>query len=78
MLCEFHHRMVLYISSNQLLSNCYPFRECSFEKCWGGGGHPNSVLDLGGGGRVACEFCVRGKEPATLHFQIIINLNKRC
>ena len=29
-------------------------RECSFEKCWGGpengggGGHANSVLDLGG------------------------------
>ena len=22
-------------------------RECSFEKCWGGG-HVNSVLDLGG------------------------------
>ena len=29
-------------------------RECSFEKCWGaenGGGHANSVLDLGGGGK---------------------------
>ena len=23
-------------------------RKCLFEKCWGGGGHANSVLDLGG------------------------------
>ena len=36
-----------------LLYRCYiSIRECSFEKCWGGrkmgGGHANSVLDLGG------------------------------
>ena len=58
---------------------CIYIRECSFEKCWGGaenwgGGDPNSILDLGG----PCEFRMRGKEPATLHFQIFINLNKRC
>ena len=40
----------------------------------GAGGHPNSILDLGGGG--LCEFRMRGKEPVTLHFQIIIDLIK--
>ena len=45
-------------------------RECSIEKCWGGGGHPKSVLALGGGG--ACEFRMCGKESTTLHFPIVI------
>ena len=40
----------------------------------GGGGRLNSILDLGG----LCEFRMSGKEPVTLHLQIIVNLNKRC
>ena len=47
-----------------------------------GGGHSNSILDLGGGaskfrtefGRGSCKFRIRGKKSATLHFRIIIYL----
>ena len=51
--------------------NFVAVRECSFEKCWGGG-QVNSALDLGGGGGGSCKFCIRGKKPVTLHFRIII------
>ena len=49
----------------------------------GGGGHANSVLDLGGGpskfrigfgGGGSCKFRIRGKKPVTRHFRIIIYL----
>ena len=44
----------------------------------GGGGHANSVLDLGGpnkyrigfGGGGSCKFRIHGKKPVTLHFYI--------
>ena len=46
----------------------------------GGGGHANSVLDLGGqvnsaldlGG--SCKFRIRGKKPVTPHFYIFLFL----
>ena len=41
----------------------------------GGGGHANSVLDLGGPSKfhiwilgVSCKFRIRGKKPVTLRF----------
>ena len=57
------------------------FREGPFEKCWGGGKHANSVLDLGGGGGQvnsaldlggSCKFRIRGKKPVTLHFSVSV------
>ena len=71
------------ISTSQLIQDSQTLGSVHL-KSVGGGGHANSVLDLGGG-QVnsaldlggSCKFHVHGKKPVTLHLQIIIYLLKR-
>ena len=67
---------------------CLSVRECSFEKCWGGGGAgkwgggPCKFRIGFGGGQVnsvldlgwSCKFRKRGKKPVTLHFYTFLFL----